>query len=134
MQRKRTMAIAAMATLAAVTIGSTIAAGPAAASEDLTPAPVTATTEPYQTTPSAPGGTSDGVVAQASSGYSGGVRKGDDGSWIAYIESPGGFAEVEVGRYKTKREARKAAKAAEDEWNNKGVKADPACDPPFVLC
>lgn len=132
MQRTRSMVITTVATLAAITVGSVVATSPAAAGEAAVPTPVTSTLVPNQTTPSMPPGGTGGTVAQASSGYTGGVKKGDDGSWIAYVEDPSGFVQMEVGRYESKREARKAAKEAAKEWN--GVKADPACNDPIVVC
>ena len=100
---------------AALAVGSWTLAGPAAAAAT-----------------SGVTGTGGAVQAQASSTWTPGTEKGDDGGWVAYIECCGGFIREDVGTYETRREARRAAKDAADEAN--GVMDGPGCDPPFVLC
>lgn len=127
------IAISAAAVLAAATVTVSTVAGPAAADE----VPTTTATDQapeYVVDPDvvvAPAG-GDGAQTQASKAWSAGTEKDPDGKWLAYIEVAGGFVRLEVGTYETRREARKAAKAAAKEAN--GFMAGPGCDDPLVLC
>jgi hypothetical protein len=117
---------------AVLAVGSLTLVSPAAADEPTMPVSTTAATVGSQ--PEIPGvtGTGGDVQTQASSTWTPGTEKGDDGGWVAYIECCGGFIREDVGTYETKREARRAAKRAAEEAN--GVMDGPGCDPPFVLC
>jgi hypothetical protein len=117
---------------AVLAVGSLTLVSPAAADESAIPVSITEATVGSQ--PEIPGVTkTDGdVQTQASSTWTPGTEKGDDGKWVAYIECCGGFIREDVGTYETKREARRAAKSAAEEAN--GVMDGPGCDPPLVLC
>ena len=117
---------------AVLAVGSLTLVSPAAADESVEPVSITGATVGSQ--PEIPGvaGTDGDMQAQASSTWTPGTEKGDDGGWVAYIECCGGFIREDVGTYETRREARRAAKSAADEAN--GVMDGPGCDPPLVLC
>ena len=117
---------------AVLAVGSWTLGSAAAADESATPVSITGATAGSQ--PELPGvtGTEGDVQTQASSTWTPGTEKGDDGRWVAYIECCGGFVREDVGTYETRKEARRAAKEAADEAN--GVVDGPGCDPPLVLC
>ena len=117
---------------AVLAVGSLTLVGPAAADESTMPESVTGATVGSQAEIPGVTGTDGDVQAQASSTWTPGTEKGDDGKWVAYIECCGGFVREDVGTYETRKEARRAAKAAAEEAN--GVMDGPGCDPPLVLC
>jgi hypothetical protein len=128
------IAVAGAAALAAFTVGAWTLAGPAVADEVPVPVVTSGTTAGSTPVQDLPVIETDDVQAQASKSYTPGTEEGPDGKWLAYIEVGGGFVRFEVGTYDTRREARKAARAAAREAN--GVVAGPGCDgdDPLVLC
>ena len=137
MSHRTRIAITGLATVAAVVIGTATLATPAAA--DTAPPQVTsagASTGDNPTDSDVTGVTPyDDDDADSKGGATPGTDKGPDGRWIAYIEIAGGFVQFEVGVFDTRKEARKAAKAATDAYNDRNNVMDgPGCDPPFVLC
>lgn len=131
MRTSRRITAAGAATLLTFAVGSSTVAVSAHADE--VPTPVASSGATVGNTPVQAGSETEAdVQAQASKGWSPGTEKDPDGKWTAYIEIAGGFVREEVGTYETRKEARKAAKAAADEAN--GVVAGPGCDSPLVLC
>lgn len=119
---------------AGVVIGSLAIAAPAVANGPAESASVSgATVDSYAPAPAvvAAESGSDAQAQKSSGPWKPGVEKVEDG-WLAYIEAGAGFVREEVGVYKTRKEARKAAKEAAEKAN--GVMDGPGCGEPGVLC